>query len=441
MRPVTRSLLACAVPTHAASHAHACPTMMTRRIKDAAFAATLLAGSPHASNASQSFGTAMKGWHLPCQKEVAVFFRDCSAHEMPCSMQHYWSGGTFDNYTGTRVRYYVDASATGVDIPLGLGHGSAPDRLGGYEDNGPWAAGALFGKSGVGLHAGGASHGSGLWNNIQIPFGFQINVTVALGCKNRSAEYFWLVLRGRTKASVVLPGAPSPLPPQARLRSFESSFTNLPPYAYLPFFNSSAQNGAVLFVTLAVRSPMRSFQFLEGMVRATSKTPPSPPPPPRCVPTGELQCEHMAAEGYLAASRNETARDAARNLTHKQARAASRASRAAENRKTWLLSSGTEDYFLGTFYFNKGQFFNPLAGLTSLCPLPKGRNSVPHPVSIGCVPDSHGAVRFSAYRVHGGYDPLEFENGHASSWRNGEPGHGGAGATVNASAFALVYEW
>ena len=31
-----------------------------------------------------------------------------------------------------------------------------------------------------------------------------------------------------------------------------------------------------------------------------------------------------------------------------------------------LLSSGTEDYFLGTYYFNKGAYITPLAGVTKL---------------------------------------------------------------------------
>ena len=40
------------------------------------------------------------------------------------------------------------------------------------------------------------------------------------------------------------------------------------------------------------------------------------------------------------------------------------------NQDEWKLSSGTEDYFLGTFYFDKGQYFLPLAGVTALCPAP-----------------------------------------------------------------------
>ena len=110
------------------------------------------------------------------------------------------------------------------------------------------------------------------------------------------------------------------------------------------------------------------------------------------------------------------------------------------NDHSWLLSSGTEDYFLGTFYFDKGQYFLPLAGVTSLCPQPT--DDAPRPPSFGCVPAADRAVSFSAYRLHAGMDPLEFEvEGLRVAWRNGEPGHGGAAATVNASSFALVYVW
>merc|ERR1712072_782449 len=91
----------------------------------------------------------------------------------------------------------------------------------------------------------------------------------------------------------------------------------------------------------------------------------------------------------------------------------------------YLLSSGTEDYFLGTFYFDKGQYMFPLAGVTALCPQPA--DGAPRPPSIGCSPES-GINRFSAYRLHATSDPLLFEGGLAATWRNGEPGHGGVGA-------------
>lgn len=106
--------------------------------------------------------------------------------------------------------------------------------------------------------------------------------------------------------------------------------------------------------------------------------------------------------------------------------------------KPWLISSGTEDYFLGTFYFDKGQYFMPLAGVTALCPEP---NDGAHRISVGCVPAVDKSVKFSAYRLHASADPLQFEDGMAATWRNGEPGHGGHAGIVNATTFTLVYEW
>merc|ERR1711894_784048 len=64
-----------------------------------------------------------------------------------------------------------------------------------------------------------------------------------------------------------------------------------------------------------------------------------------------------------------------------------------------IFSSGTEDYFLGTYYFNRGPYTNPVAGLTDL---DKSRHT------------------FSAYRVHDA-DPLYFEDGMRLTWRNSDP--------------------
>lgn len=271
----------------------------------------LAAALSSAVQASRTFGVSLKGVHLPCGTEQEVYSRECMYDEAPCTMQHWWSGGTFEGYTATKVVYHVDGGqAPSVTLPLGPAHGSSPSFM---DDNGPWSAGGLFGKSGVGLHEGGPSHGSGLFNTIHVPFQSSINVTVALGC-SYAAEYFWLVLRGRTKAKVVLPGGLE-LPPTAHLRSFQTSATNLEPSAFLPVLDTStlatqrlainavttertAGGGAVLFTTISVEAPKRSFQFLEGCLRAS----------------------------------------AAGNATDE-----------------WLLSSGTEDYFLGTFYFDKGR--------------------------------------------------------------------------------------
>jgi hypothetical protein len=59
------------------------------------------------------------------------------------------------------------------------------------------------------------------------------------------------------------------------------------------------------------------------------------------------------------------------------------------NTEPLLLSSGLEDYFLGTYYFNRGRYYNDIAGLTHLEP---------------------AAGEFSAYRFHD-EDPLFFEDG------------------------------
>lgn len=63
-----------------------------------------------------------------------------------------------------------------------------------------------------------------------------------------------------------------------------------------------------------------------------------------------------------------------------------------------FLSSGLEDYFLGTYYFDKGRFHTPIAGLTHL---DKQDNS------------------FSAYRFHED-DPVFFQNGLRLTCRCGE---------------------
>lgn len=164
----------------------------------------------------KSFGVSHKGWHMRCRQEYTAFTRNCTADEAPCAMQHYWSGGTFAGYTETRVRYYVDgAQVAATDIPLGLAHGMSATRM---EDNGPWSAGALFGKSGVGLHVGGESDGSGFFNTFHVPFNRHMNVTIALGCKE-GAEYFCACVRNEMRATVLNRNGPRPRArPTPRLR-------------------------------------------------------------------------------------------------------------------------------------------------------------------------------------------------------------------------------
>jgi len=65
-----------------------------------------------------------------------------------------------------------------------------------------------------------------------------------------------------------------------------------------------------------------------------------------------------------------------------------------------VLSTGTEDYFDSGWYFNAGQFWLPVAGLTHIA-------------------TSANSAEVSAYRFHE-MDPLPFSNGILIQWRNGD---------------------
>ena len=136
-----------------------------------------------------------------------------------------------------------------------------------------------------------------------------------------------------------------------------------------------------------------------------------------------------------------------------------------------LLSSGTEDYFLGTFYFNKGAYVNPLAGVTMLnrtgghggrpcfgldpnagatrvlrlCTVAGGRAERPPQRIIECA-HLPSAADFAGYRVHTD-EPLVFERGVELTWRNGDSAGcdlskvgGNPEETLHASSIALYYE-
>ena len=74
-------------------------------------------------------------------------------------------------------------------------------------------------------------------------FSSHINVTITLGGPPTGADYFWTILRGRTRAPMLLPGgsAPEPLPRTARLRSYEEAANrSAVPYQSVALFNASS---------------------------------------------------------------------------------------------------------------------------------------------------------------------------------------------------------
>ena len=353
-----------------------------------------------------SFGTAHKGcWTPPscggpgasgcaCKPfpqavEVPVFNHTC-AHEVGasstiCLMQHLWTGGSdtpFQLYGSYRVRYYVDGETTAsVNIPVGMGTGEPF-----MDDTGPWSAGSAFGKTG---------NPSGTFNNFPVPFNKSINITVEtfqggkpgapvrisqpppqpslfLGLHTRhtmshtgtrtlrtgkrnlisyggalrlhslqTGGGFWIIVRGHSlftseqtdaAPTVQLPGSAGlMLPRTARLRTVENTAVPVAGGATMQLLKSTAPRGAVYLVVLRVDASGGP-GFLEGCFRG------------------------MSADG--------------------------------KDLKI-LLSSGTEDYFLGTYYFNKGGYENPVAGMT-------------HKVTANCTDPSLGkqCTTFSAYRMH-----------------------------------------
>jgi len=95
--------------------------------------------------------------------------------------------------------------------------------------------------------------------------------------------------------------------------------------------------------------------------------------------------------------------------------------------KPLMVSSGLEDYFLGTYYFDTGRFYSDISGLTHF---------------------DIEASRFSAYRFHDD-DPLFFQNGLRLTCRCGESDHGTLGDPVDNdiptktryTTYAWIYRW
>ncbi|MGO8786325.1 MAG: DUF2961 domain-containing protein [Terriglobia bacterium] len=203
---------------------------------------------------------------------------------------------------------------------------------------------------------------SGLYNTYRIPFGKSIRITGQLGPGVQKPQTFWWIFRGIENLPVYL--GKIRLPDNARLRLQVHSNVALEPLQMIDIAQSTG-HGALYQVTLAVAS--KNLDFLEGMMRA-----------------------------YMDG--------------------------AAE---PLLLSSGTEDYFLGTYYFNRGLYHLPMAGLT--------HKKTP----------KHGTSRFSAYRFHED-DPVIFQKGFRLVWRNGEENDGKPYAPphpTELTSYVWLYEW
>jgi len=209
-------------------------------------------------------------------------------------------------------------------------------------------------------------HPSGFYNSYRIPFGKAIRVTAQRAKDSPDGAPFWWILHGTESLPVTMGGLQ--LPETARLKLYKLENHTAKPLEEFALCDLQ-RPGALYQVTIAAegltrRADWTGMSFLEGIMRAYIDGAKTPMP----------------------------------------------------------LSSGLEDYFLGTYYFNRGRYANGLAGLTHF----DAKNN-----------------SFSAYRFHDG-DPVVFGSGLRLTCRCGEQVDGktvGNPPETRYTTYTWVYEW
>jgi hypothetical protein len=208
--------------------------------------------------------------------------------------------------------------------------------------------------------------GDNVYNTYHIPFGKSVRVTGQLAPGTPGRPTFWWIIRGTENLPVRIGGVT--LPDNARLKLYKVENHMAQPLEEVPLCDVTGA-GALYQVTIAAKGTQRAGiknqnGFMEGCIRA-----------------------------YFNGSKQAT-----------------------------LLSSGFEDYFLGTYYFNRGRFATAISGVTHL-DLKKSE--------------------VSAYRFHDA-DPIFFQNGFKLTARCGEEVNGHAIWDPQPTAYttyAWLYEW
>jgi hypothetical protein len=198
---------------------------------------------------------------------------------------------------------------------------------------------------------------SGIYNFYRIPFTEHVRVTAELPAGVSDDQVFWWIIRGIQNTNLEVSGWQ--LPSGTRLRLYRRENETVQPLAELDLCQIQGR-GMLFQTTIAAKST--KLDFLEAMMRA-----------------------------YIDGA------------TEPQ-----------------LLSSGLEDYFCGTYYFNRGPYHLPQSGLTH-----KDNTS------------------FSAYRFHD-EDPIFFTRGLRLTCRCGEKIGDlvfGDPRPTTYTTYAWVYEW
>ena len=183
---------------------------------------------------------------------------------------------------------------------------------------------------------------SGIYNSYKIPFAISIRITAQLATDADDNPQFWWIIRGTENYPVVFNGVK--LPDEAQLKLYKLEDYIAEPLEEFTMCDISGA-GMLYQVTMQAKglrntNNWKDLSYMESCVRA-----------------------YMEGE-----------------------------------KEPLFLSSGLEDYFLGTYYFNKGRYANMLAGLTHF---DKEKNE------------------FSAYRLHE-EDPVFFQHGFKLTNRCGE---------------------
>lgn len=217
-----------------------------------------------------------------------------------------------------------------------------------------------------GAKLGKTGHPSGLYNTYKIPFGKEIRVTAQRAGDSPDGAPFWWIVRGTENLPVRLAGVRLPNDARLRLHKLENHVAK--PFEEFALCDVKGA-GALYQVTMAAdglrdTGDWKDISYLEAIVRAYINGKP----------------------------------------------------------RALQLSSGLEDYFLGTYYFNRGRYANDLAGLTHL---DKTKST------------------FSGYRFHDD-DPIFFQNGLRLTCRCGEEVAGKKlhdPPETEYTTYTWVYQW
>lgn len=206
---------------------------------------------------------------------------------------------------------------------------------------------------------------NGIYNNYQIPFGKSIRVTAQRSKDADDNPMIWWIVRGIENGRVRLGGVE--LPVEARLKLSRLEDHEAQPLEEFDICKVTG-NGALFQVAIAADGD-KELAYLEACMR-----------------------------GYLGKSL-----------------------------KPLMLSSGLEDYFLGTYYFDAGRYYSDVAGLTHF---------------------NKEVGDFSAYRIHDN-DPIFFKDGLRLTCRCGESEHGDINdkkgylnpTKTRYTTYTWVYQW